>query len=590
MKSKRLLAALLTLSFTGTGLAACGNKNVDEKNNKSNNTSKVENKKEESPKEDNKDETKEEAKNDKAKTEKDQYLNVLLKSEPKSIDPSRSSDLYSSKVLGMITDGLTRCEATESGDVIEPGIAEKWEYNEDGTVWTFHLRDAKWSDGQPVTAHDFVYGIKRTLDPNTGSKYAWIITPVIKGAEAYNSGEGDAEAVGVKALDDKTLQITLKSPCAYFLDLTYFKVMLPQREDMVEKYGEAFGSEAEHMMACGPFVLKNWEHQSKMEFEKNLNYWDADKVKLQKITRHIIKDENSRMNSLLNGSIDSAEEVTKVEWKEKFKKTGEFDYIKVYQPSAGYEFYNQNNRYFKNAKVRKAFSLAIHREDMAKTIYRGAFEPAYAWCPPTVMIGGEDFRKKSNNDPIKKLMEENPDARELLIKGLKELGEDPDPAKMEVTMLSSKNNARGKEIAEYFQQTLKKDLGVDIKVDYMEWAVFQDRTDNLDYDFASQGWIGDYNDPMTFFEMFTSYCTVTPTGWLNEEYDELIKKASSTMDQEERFKCFKRAEEILLYEDCVIAPKYYEMTSTFGRKFIKNMYTPLFGTQTFKYVYTEGRE
>jgi oligopeptide transport system substrate-binding protein len=561
VRSKRILATLLTVSL-GASAALVGCKAEEKKPG-------------------------EEAKGG---MDQDQYLNILLESEPKSIDPSRSTDLYSSQVLSHINDGLTRIEQDENGkDFIAPGIAESWEHNEEGTVWTFHLRDAKWSDGQSVKAQDFEYGIKRTLDPNTGSNYAWLISPVIKNGDAFNTGKADADSVGVKAVDEKTLEITLESPVAYFLDLTYFKVMYPQRQDIVEKWGDAYGSEAEHMVACGPFVLKNWTHQNKLEFEKNSTYWDADSVKLDKLTMKIIKEENARMNELYNGSIDAAT-VTKSEWKEKFDAMGEFDYLSTFKPSASYGYFNQETRYFKNAKVRKAFILALDREGVASTLYRGLADPAYAWCPPTVQIGGEDFRDKADNLPIKKLMDENPDPKALLIEGLKELGEDPDPSKMEVTMLQSGTDARSREFAEFNQQTYMKVLGVQPKVEYMEWAIFNDRTHKMDYEMASAGWTGDYNDPNTFFEMYASTANVVPTGWKNDRYDELIKLASQTNDQAKRFEYFNEAENILLYEYGVISPWVYRKSSTYKRKYVKNLQYPLFGTVDCKYAYTEGRK
>jgi len=271
-------------------------------------------------------------------------LNGILTSEPKSLDPSKATDVNSSDVLVNCMEGLTRIEQGEDGkDVIKAAGAEKWESNEDKTVWTFHLRDYQWSDGKPVTADDFVYAITRSLNPEVGSTYAFILYP-LKNAQAYNAGKAKAEEVGVKAVDAKTVQFTLEKACPYFLDLTYFKVMFPQRKDIVEAQGDKFGTEANTMVFCGPFILKNWAHQSKMELEKNPNYWDKDSVKLEKLTLNIIKDETARMNSLFNGSLDYAA-VTKQEWIEKFDSTGKFDVIKANQPGTNYIFFNQKDKY-----------------------------------------------------------------------------------------------------------------------------------------------------------------------------------------------------------------------------------------------------
>ena len=567
MKTKRLMATLLTLSLTASvALVGCGNKNEVKPN-----------------------ETKpSEGAAETVKMDKVQFINSILAQEPKSLDPSLATDLYSSEVLCNVMEGLTRIEQDKDGkDVIKPAGAEKWDVSEDKTVWTFHLRDYQWSDGKAVTAKDFEFAIKRALNPAVGSTYAFILYP-IKNAQAYNSEKAKAEEVGVKALDDKTLEITLEKACPYFLDLTYFKVMYPQREDIVTAQGDKFGTEANTLIFCGPYILKNWAHQSKMELEKNPTYWDKDSVKLEKLTLNIIKEETARMNSLFNGSIDMAA-VSKTEWVEKFKASGKFNLINANIPSAAYVHYNQKDKYFKNAKIRQAFSLAVDREDRIKVLYKGLGQPAYGWCPPTLQIGGVDFRTKVGVEPLKAFKDANPDAKALLIEGLKELGMDPDPAKMDVTSLQSGTDALSREFAEYDQQMYKKNLGVDVKAEYVEWPVFQKRTDDFDYQMAGVGWGGDYNDPNTFFDMFMTGANIVATGWSNPKYDDLIKQAADTIDPEVRTKAFEAAEKILVVDDAVISPTIYRMRNTFRAKYLNNVMSPLFGANDYKYAYTDGR-
>lgn len=522
------------------------------------------------------------------KMDKDQFLNGVMVAEPKSLDPSIATDLYATESLVNCMEGLTRIEQGEDGkDIIKAAGAEKWDVSEDKTVWTFHLRDYQWSDGKAVTAKDFEFAIKRALKPETGSTYAFILYP-IKNAQAYNNGKAKAEEVGIKAIDDKTVEFTLEKACPYFLDLTYFKVMYPQREDIVTAQGDKFGTEANTLVFNGPFILKNWAHQSKMEFEKNPTYWDKDSVKLEKLTLNIIKDETARMNSLFNGTIDSAG-VSKQEWIEKFNQSGKFNVLKSNDPSASYTHFNQKDKYFSNLKIRQAFSLAINREEELKVLYRGLGQPAYGWCPPTLQIGGEDFRDKVGIEPLKKFKDEHPDAKALLIEGLKEIGADPDPAKMDITALQSGTTARDREIAEYRQQAFKKVLGIDMKAEYVEWPVFQKRTDDFEYQMASVGWTGDYNDPNTFFDMFMTGANIVATGWSNQKYDDLIKAAADTTDPEKRTEFFKQAEQILLVDDAVIAPIYYRMKNTYRSKFLNRVMSPLFGANDYKYAYTNGR-
>ncbi|HAG45137.1 MAG TPA: peptide ABC transporter substrate-binding protein [Clostridium sp.] len=566
MKSKRILAALLTVSLAASiALVGCGKKE-DEKSAEGNNN-----------------ETSE------VKMDKEQYLNVLLQAEPKSLDPSKSSDRYSSEVLTNVMESLTRIQTNEEGkDVITPGMAEKWEVSEDNLTWTFHLRDAKWSDGQPVTAEQFVYGITRTLDPKTASDYAFLLYP-IKNAVAYNADKAKVEDVGVKAVDEKTLEFTLERPCSYFLDLTYFKVMEPQRKDIIEQHGDKYGTEASTMVFCGPFTIKEWVHNNKVELVKNPEYWDVENVKLEKATMKIIKEEASRMNELYNGSLDMTA-VTKQEWIDKLDKTGNYDVIKGYDGSATYMFFNQNDKYFKNAKIRKAFTIAMDREGMSNTLYRGLSEPAKAWCPPAVQIGEVEFREKVKSELLEDLKKDNADPKALLVEGLKELGLDPDPSKHTIQFIQSGTSARDKEFAEFEQENFKAVLGITVQPEYCEWAVFQSRTDSGDYAIASQAWSGDYNDPNTFFDLWTSNSGMNRTGWENSKYDELIKKASETQDSEERAKIFAEAEKILIYEDAAISPGVWRFKNTYVRKYVKGYSRPAFGSMNLKNVYTDGRE
>jgi oligopeptide transport system substrate-binding protein len=565
VKSKRLLASLLAVSvITSSALVGCKSDGKKEEGSgaESNQTTKM---------------------------DKEQYLNVVLQAEPKTIDQSKSSDLYSSQVLTNVMEALTRLEIDKDGkDVIKEGAAKEWKKSEDGLKWTFTLRESKWSDGQPVKAEEFVYGITRTLAKETGSPYAFLLYP-IKNAQEFNSGKAKAEDLGVKAIDDKTIEFTLASPCAYFLDLTYFKVMQPQRKDIIEKHGDKYGSEAETMVFNGPFTITEWVHSNKMELVKNKQYWDADNVKLEKATMKIIKEETSRMNELFNGSLDLGA-VTKPEWVDKFNGTGKFDVKKGYDSSATYTFFNQNDKYFKNAKVRKAFIIAEDRAGAAATLFRGLAEVATAWCPPAIQIDGKDYREKVNYQPIEELKKANPDPKALLIEGLKELGLDPDPSKHTFKYLQSGTSARDKEFAEFSQQNYKKDLGVNVECEYVEWPIFQKRTNELDYQIGGKAWSADYNDPNTFFDMWLSDAGVSPTGWKSEKYDNLIKEAGKTADPEKRTQLFKDAEKILVFEDGVISPGVWRFKNTYVRKFVKSYMAPTFGTIDLKYTYTEGRE
>lgn len=519
----------------------------------------------------------------------EQYLNIVLGAEPKTLDPSKGTDLYSSQVLSEVMEGLTRIEQDKDGrDVVKAAGAESWKISEDGLTWIFKLRNYNWSDGQKVKASDFEYGIKRTLDPRTASSYAFLLSP-IKGARMFNSKKAGEEQVGVKALDENTLEIKLEGPCPYFLQTTYFRVMYPQRKDVVEKQGNKYGSEGNTMVYCGPFTMKEWKHNNKIELVKNGRYWDEKSVKLNNISMRIIKEENTRMNELFKGSLDLAV-VTKEEWVKKLNAVDKFKVDKGYEPTTVFNFFNQRDKVFANVKVRKAFSLATERENIAQNLYRNLAVAAYGWCPPQMQIGTEEFRKKVNYEPIKKLAEEHKDPKGLLIEGLKELKIESDPSKITVKYLQSGTDARAKEIADYMKAMYEKVLGIKLEIEQEEWPIFEKKIDNMDYQMAGMAWSGDYNDPNTEFDIFVSDAGMIPTGWVNKNYDELIKKSQSTSDINTRIQVFKECEKILLYDDAVVAPLTYRIRSIYSYKYVKGIMNPLFGAGTeLKYGYTEGR-
>ncbi|MBC2580294.1 peptide ABC transporter substrate-binding protein [Clostridium sp. DJ247] len=529
--------------------------------------------------------------------DKQQYLNIILDGEPQTLDQSKAVDSYSTQVLAEVNEALTRIEQDGKGkDIVKPAGAEKWDISEDGLKWTFYLRDNQWSDGKKVTAEDYVYGIKRTLDPKVQSQYAFLLYP-IKGAKEYNSSKNNigkklsSDILGVKALDDRTLEITLESPCSYFLNLTSFKAMQPQRKDLVEKYADKYGTDASTMLYCGPFIIKQWIHNNKVELVKNDNYWDSKSVKLEKVNMKIQKSDSTILNRLKNGSVDIVK-VVKPEWKDKIDKSEKLNVVRIPEPATNFQFYNQKNRLFSNDKVRKAFSLAIDREEVSKTLWKGLYTPAYGWVPPSLQIDGEDFREKLNFEPIKKLKDDYPNPKVLLVEGLKELGMYTDPSKVTVNYLQPGTDSDQKEIAEYFQNMYYRNLGVHIKIDYVDYTTYVNRIQSGDYQMSSSVWSADYNDPMTEFDLWVTGVNLINTGWSNKTYDSLIGEVSTlgVDKKEERFQIFKEVETILIEEDAVIAPTVYRNKQIYKHDYVKGVMIPLFGPQLeLKYAYTQGR-
>lgn len=521
--------------------------------------------------------------------DKEQYMNVAMNAEPETLDPSRATDTYSSIVISEVEEALTRCEQDENGkDVIKPAGAESWTVSDDGLTWTFKLRENKWSDGQAVKASDYVYSLLRTLDPKTASQYTAMLSP-IKGADAYASGTGKAEGVGVKATDDKTLVVTLDAPCAYFLDLTYFRLFTPQRQDYVEKYGDTFGSEADTIPSCGPFVIKSWTHKSEIVIEKNQNYWDADSVKLSKVTYKILEDEQARMNDMISGSVDISTAESK-EWKDKLNGTGNFNLISGYEPTTEFMVFNTKDKVFLNVNVRKAVSAAINRDKYVSTLYSGTETAAYSFCPPTLQIGTEEFRTAADSEPVKKLLQEVTDTKALFAQGLKELGLGSDPSKITLTITAAGPTAKMKQLSEYDQQALQEALGCKVEIKYVDPASMGKTIMSGDFQMVTTQWTGDYNDPMTEFDIWTSHGSMNFGRWSNAKYDQNIEAAAATQDQAKRLAYFKECEDILTHQEAAIAPLSFKQRSLYEKKYVKGFMSTLFGSSMeLKYAYTTGR-
>jgi oligopeptide transport system substrate-binding protein len=552
MKSRKWIALLLVLVLAvSMGIAGCGKKEV--------------------------------------KADKEQFLNLNLGADVRTLDASKATDSPSKDILAEIYEGLTRMENDGKKDIPTAAGAEKWETSSDGLVWTFHLRDHKWTDGKPVTAKDYVYSWTRLLDPNTASDYAYFLY-CVKGGEAFNGGKGKAEDLGLKAVDDKTFQVTLERSIPYFILLTPFSNLFPIREDGVKAGGEKYGQDASQVITNGPFTIAEWAKGSKIVLKKNDTYWDAKSVKLTSVTYLEVKEEAPRMQMFDAKQLDATG--ARGDYLVKYKKladSGQLQYRTGCTPVTFYECYNcvDKDKLFTNSKIRLAFSLAIDREAYVKDVYKRGIA-AYGYAPYE-LINGEKLYREAVPEPLKEIKDKDP--KELLKLGLTELGLDPN-GKYTVNYLSQGQDALTRTIAEFLQNQWQTKLGVTVKLDSVnDFPQFLDRMDRGEFQIAGSGWQGDYNDPMTFFDMFTTGNGNNSGKYSNPKYDELIKKVSTEMDSSKRLEIFKQCESILLVEDAAIAPTYYRDKQMFLQGYVKNFETPMFGpTYEFKYAYTDGRQ
>ncbi|MTI65404.1 MAG: peptide ABC transporter substrate-binding protein [Firmicutes bacterium] len=571
MKKRKLLALMLALamvfSLVLTGCAGGGEEPADEPE------------QQEEPKDDDTDKPEDtsDSEEDSGLAE-EQVLKINWRSEPPNLDPQISQDATSSRILIDTLEGIIRMN--DKGQVEEgSGMAKSWDVNEDGTKYTFHLRDAKWSDGKKVTAGDFAFSWKRALAPETGSTYAFIAYD-IKNGEAYNTGKiDDPSKVGVTAKDDNTLVVELESPNPAFLSKLQHSTFLPAREDLLEKYGEKYGSEVEYLPSCGPFKITEWAHEQELVMEKNDNYWDADAVKLERIEGVMVRDSNTTMNLYETGQLDWV--LVPSQYLEKYKEKLQ----KSPEAACFYYTFNTKNEFFQNVKIRKAFTMAIDREKILELRTHGITPPAFGFVPPGMPGPGDKTFREANGDQFYDLgkgSEVKDEVNKLFEEGLKEIGKTRED--MNGTKFLTYDSDNSLQVAQIWQQAWKENLGVDIEIEQATFKIKIDRENKGDFAFSYSGWIGDYNDPMTFMDMWVTGGSQNTANWSNEEYDKLIKKAQTTSG-EERMQAMLDAEKILL-DEFPIAPYDFSVRSRLQKPYVKGVIRlPLQMTNGLKYAY-----
>ncbi len=510
-------------------------------------------------------------KNTAGKANVPQLIRYNVGTEPKTLDPAKSTGTPEATIELQMLDGLTRYDANQE---IKPAIAESWDISKDCLTYTFKLRDARWSNGDPVTAHDFVYSWLRAMAKETASEYAYQFF-YIKGAEDYNSGKGKKEDVAIKALDDKTLQVVLSAPTPQFLGLTAFQTYFPVNKKVVEGNSNWF-TDPKTCVCNGPFKMVSWEHNQKIVLEKNPNYWDAKSVKLKKLEIYLIENLDTSFNMFKNGQLDQMNEVSAQELTA-LKDSRE---LKI-MPDASVYFYRFNitRKPFNDVKVRKALAMAIDRKALVESVMKGGQKQAYAFVPFGFRdADGKDFRENAGDYFKEDLVE----AKKLLA----EAGFSDGKGFPRATIMFNTEGNHQK-VAEAIQQMWKKNLGIEVTIQNVEWQVYQDRETKLDYDIERAGWSPDYLDPMTFIDMFVTNGGNNQTGWSNREYDRLVSEGKSTGDQKVRMESMHRAEKILM-DEMPITPLFFYTHPIMIKENLKNVIVPPFAADAdFKWAYVE---
>jgi len=487
-----------------------------------------------------------------------------LASEPPSLDPALMVDAQSSIVASGLYEGLMRLS---SAGVPENGIAESHTVTDDGLTYTFKLRqDAKWSNGDPVTAHDFEYSWKRALAPETASDYAYMLF-YIENGEEYNAGNATVDQVGVKATDDYTLEVKLKSPTPYFISLVCHYTYWPVHKATVDGKPD-WATDVSTIVSNGPFLLSEWAHGDKLVLTKNPNYFNKDKVHFTKVTVSLVEAETTVFNLFQTDKIDwigaqagavPTDQVQKV----LSEGAGQVQPI----ASTYYYLFNTTKKPFSNVKIRKAFAMTVERQALIDNVTKANQTPAFALVAPSIEgSGGKKFREMFPDADYFK--EDVAAAQKLLAEGMQEEGLKTLP---EITLLYNTNEGH-KAIAEAIADMWRRNLKVEVKLANQEWGTFLETRKAQQFDVARGGWGADINHPINFtYDLIYSKSGNNDGKYNNPKVDQLLNDSLVAKDDTDRMNKIGEAEKIAIADDMSVLPLYYYTTVTMQKPGFKDV-------------------
>ncbi|WP_321385150.1 peptide ABC transporter substrate-binding protein [uncultured Enterococcus sp.] len=511
----------------------------------------------------------------------EQVFRVIEQQEMPSADLSVATDVISFTALNNVYEGLYRLDLDNK--VITAGAAEMAEISEDGTVYTVKLNeDSKWTDGEPVKAEDYVYGWQRTVDPATASEYGYMFAPV-KNGEKIANGEAKPEELGIKAVGDYELEITLEQATPYFDYLLAFPSFFPQRKDIVEQYGKEYAATSENAVYNGPFVLDGFDGpgtDTEWSYKKNADYWDADTVQLEEVKVSVVKEAPTSLNLFQDGQADDV--ILTGELAQQMATDPEY----VIQKEASTQYLELNQieegSPFKNENLRKAISYAIDRDALVTSILGDGSVAPKGLVPADMSTNpdtGADFVEDAGDD----ISSDVDKAAEYWEKAKKELKIDS----LEFDILSSDTDS-SKKVTEYIQGAIQEALdGVKVTLSPVPFSVRLDRSNKGDFDVVMGGWGADYVDPSSFLDLFITGNSYNRGRYSNKEYDEYLKSASTTNanDPEKRWEDMVNAEKVITGEMGVI-PLYQKAEGHMRSAKVKDVgFHPAGAQYDYKWTY-----
>lgn len=521
----------------------------------------------------------------------DQNLNILLSGTVNNLDPNASSWTGEYQIVTQSQASLLRIVTDDSDKdtYVEDGC-ESYEVSDDGLTYTFHLRENYWSDGEKVVAQQYVDAALRALNPDNG--YSTTEFLPIKNAQAYYDGECDASELGVKAVDDNTVEYTLESPNSEFLYYIAYRAGYPCRQDVIDKATSAYGTNVDEMVFNGPFKVTSWVKENSVTLEKNDKYWDAANVKLGTVTMQYVAESSTQ------ATLFDAQQLDVVPYNDDYgadweaqAADGKIDYInKVGTYSDFLVFAIENggkSGLMGNANIRQALSLAVDRQELCDTVW-GRYEPAYTYVPSAVTCGGETFNTVGEGK-VKDLQAQystDESLQELFKKGLEELGKDTDLSAVTIDFVVEADNVARQTQAEYLAQTWQSKLGIQVNVDVTTDA--EERQQQMDYDVGVNGWEGGASPYNYLFVVNVPYGLKYLTGvYTNEHVNELLGQVTSITDAAKQAEMFHEIEDTIL-EEAGVGPLYFTDIKFFQQTYVKGIYYTNFGPEfDFSHAYIE---
>ena len=503
-------------------------------------------------------------------------LLLCVGSDPQTLDPQVSQGDTEHQIIDALMDGLVENDEYDQAKVV-PGLADHWDHNDDYSVWTFHIREnAKWSNGDPVTAQDFVDSYRRILTASLGAVYCDALF-IMKGAKDYYDQKlTDFNQVGVQAEDPHTLKIELIGPTPYFLSAILHTAWFPVHMPTILKFGKMDDRDTKwttpgNYVGTGPFILKTWRENDVIEVVRNPLYWDAANVKLNGINFYSIENQDTAERAFEAGQLHKTLDVPLDRIPYYRREHPELIRIDPYIADYFYRI-NTNRKPLDNPKVRMALNLAVNRDEIVTNIARAKQHPETGIVPPGM----------AGYKPLDVIRYDPPRARQLLA----EAGYPNGKGFPKFNILINTHEAHVV-IAEAIQQMWKQELNIDVGIENQEWKVYLQSQNSMNYDMIRGGWIGDFMDPVTFLTIWTTGNGNNDTGWSNPNYDRLIGQAAQTGDPERRFDLLHDAERLFLSEPAVVCIYWYTRVYLLHPS-VKNWYPLALDMHNFKYIDLES--